>query len=115
MRNLIGWLIGAQLIAAMTCASAQQQTKPSVNLTMEHRHTIVEVLKDANIPHQTASGLEIGGAVPSSVQLSPLPPVVGAKVPQIKEHMYFLTSNEIVLVNEKDRTIAEIIKRDGSP
>ena len=104
--QIISWLTAAHLVSG---AIAQEQ-KSSVNLTMEHRHTIVEILKETGVQRQAADGLKPGEVVAASVQLTPVPAALGAKVPQIKEHMYFLTGNEIVLVSEKDRQIADVIE-----
>jgi hypothetical protein len=69
-------------------------------LTMEQQHIIVEYLRSEKIPSQSAASLTPRAAVPASVKLTPIPPQLGEKVPQIAQHLFFVTDSEIVLVSE---------------
>jgi hypothetical protein len=87
-------------------------TKRSVNLNEEDRHTIREiVLKDRKVqkaPENTK--VAIGEAVPQGVNLQPMPDDVTRKVPQLKNNTYFVMGEEVVIVEPKDNTVAEIVK-----
>jgi hypothetical protein len=87
-------------------------TKRSVNLNEEDRHTIREiVLKDRKVqktPENTK--ITIGEAVPQGVSLQPMPDDVTRKVPQLKNNTYFVMGEEVVIVEPKDNTVAEIVK-----
>ena len=87
-------------------------TKRSVNLNEEDRHTIREiVLKDRKVqkaPENTK--VAIGEAVPQGVNLQSMPDDVTRKVPQLKNNTYFVMGEEVVIVEPKDNTVAEIVK-----
>jgi Protein of unknown function (DUF1236) len=87
-------------------------TKRTVNLNEEDRHTIREiVLKDRKVqkaPESTKAA--IGEAVPQGVNLQPIPDEVTRKVPQLKNNTFFVKGEEIIIVEPKDNTVAEIVK-----
>ena len=87
-------------------------TKRSVNLNQEDRHTIREiVLKDRKVqkaPENTK--VAIGEAEPRGVNLQPMPEDVTRKVPQLKNNTFFVMGDEVVIVEPKDNTVAEIVK-----
>jgi hypothetical protein len=103
-------MISAQ---APTPAPAQREiaATPSVNLTQEQRHVIKELLKDLQV--EKASGdmqIAIGAAAPSTVQHHPFPPEVFQKVPQVRNHTFFLKDSRVVIVSPRDNTIADVIE-----
>jgi hypothetical protein len=83
-----------------------------VNLNEEDRHTIREiVLKDKKVqktPENTK--VAIGEVVPQGVNLQPVPDDVTRKVPQLKNNTFFVMGEEVVIVEPKDNTVAEIVK-----
>jgi hypothetical protein len=87
-------------------------TKRTVNLNEEDRHTIREiVLKDRKVqkvPESTK--VAIGETVPQGVDLQPMPDDVTRKVPQLKNNTFFVKGDEVVIVEPKDNTVAEIVK-----
>jgi hypothetical protein len=87
-------------------------TKRTVNLNEEDRHTIREiVLKDRKVqkvPENTK--VAIGEAVPKGVHLERVPDDVTRKVPQLKNNTYFVMGEEVVIVEPKDNTVADIVK-----
>ena len=87
-------------------------TKRTVNLNEEDRHTIREiVLKDRKVQKAPESTkVAIGEAVPQGVNLQPMPDDVTRKVPQLKNNTYFVMGEEVVIVEPKDNTVAEIVK-----
>ena len=97
---------------AIVLGAAAQQTTPPSNLTMEQRHTVAEFLKTAKAPRQTGIAPKEDDVIPSSIPLEPIPPELANKVPQIKQHMFFLTDKEIVLVRGSERRISHVITLD---
>jgi hypothetical protein len=87
-------------------------TKRTVNLNEEDRHTIREiVLKDRKVQKAPENAkVAIGEAVPQGVNLQPMPDDVTRKVPQLKNNTYFVMGEEVVIVEPKDNTVAEIVK-----
>src|SRR6476469_7110643 len=75
-----------------TSGTAQSHNADTVNLTMEQRHIIKEiVLKDLKIepPEQGQAAkvpMTVGDVVPNGIPLKPMPVEVAAKVPQVKSH-----------------------------
>jgi hypothetical protein len=95
-------------------ATPQQElppTSPRLNLTLEQRFTIREIIKDnktAGAPADVQAA--VGDPVPPGVTPQSMPSEVAQKVPQVKAHRYFLTAQQIVLVDPKDNKVAEVIK-----
>jgi hypothetical protein len=101
-----GTLAGAQT------PPPQQQlpTIPKLNLTLEQLHTIREFIKDTKTQATTQDvKASVGDPVPAGVNLQPMPPDVGRKVPSVRSHRFFISGQQIVLVNPSDNKVAEII------
>jgi hypothetical protein len=81
--------------------------KPAVNLTVEQRHVIKEiVLKDYNLNKAPAGiKLSIGEQKPPSVPALPIPVEVSDKVPQIRSHAFFIVGEQVVLVDSANRIV----------
>jgi hypothetical protein len=91
-------------------APAVVPTQPKINLTLEQRHVIKELIKDLNIqsaPKDTET--TVGATVPATINLSPMPQVVGEKVPQIKSHLFFVEDGKVVIVDPKENKIVDAI------
>jgi uncharacterized protein DUF1236 len=85
----------------------------TVKLTEEDRHTLREIiLRDMKVEKAHDSiKVAVGEAVPQGVHLQPIPADVTRKVPQIKNNTFFVKSDdEIVIVEPKDNTVADIVK-----
>src|SRR5215212_8980959 len=98
-----GWIVQAQAPSEQPAAATR-----SINLTVENRHVIKEIVKDLRV--QSAPGdvaLTVGATVPQSL-VHPLPEQVAAKVPQVKSHVFFIKDDKIVLVDPKDNKIVEV-------
>jgi hypothetical protein len=84
--------------------------QPKINLTLEQRHVIKEIIKDLNIaPAQQKIETALGATVPAAITLSPMPPIVSEKVPQIKSHLFFLEDGKVVIVDPKENKIVDAI------
>jgi hypothetical protein len=108
-------LIGSLVGAAAWAQTAPQQPQdvlapaPKLNLTLEQRHTIREFIKDMKADAADVKA-EIGEPIPQGVSPRPMPAEVGQKVPQVKSHRFFLTAQQIVIVDPKDNKVADVIK-----
>jgi hypothetical protein len=98
---------------------AQDAEKPAIapaprtiNLTQEQRFIIKENVKDLKLTKAQANATEtIGDRVPDDIELHPMPPEIGNKVPQAKSHSFFVKDgdNAIVLVSPSDQRVADVI------
>jgi hypothetical protein len=82
---------------------------PKLNLTLEQRHTIKELVKDMKADAADVQAA-IGEPIPPGVSPRPMPSAVSQKVPQVKSHRFFLTAQQIVIVDPKDNKVADVIK-----
>src|SRR5438874_11188017 len=116
-RTLAAPAVLASLLLIGPALYAQQPSGPtpparSVNLTVEQRHTIKEVIKDMKVENTGANvPTSIGDVVPASaVQLRPMPVEVASKVPQVRTHSYFVKDDHVVVVDPKDNRIADVVE-----
>jgi|SRR5215203_2292858 hypothetical protein len=87
----------------------------TINLTMEQRHIIKEIIiKDMKIaqpPDQAAKlPTEVGDTVPSGIPLQPMPVEVSAKIPQIKAHSFLVKDDKVIIVDPKDNKVAALVE-----
>jgi hypothetical protein len=84
---------------------------PRVNLNLEQRDTIRELVKELNVKSAAPeTPMAIGNTVPKDVELHPLPIRVGEKVAQVKSHLFFRKGAELAIVDPKDDKIVDVIK-----
>jgi hypothetical protein len=86
---------------------------PKLNLTLEQRHVIRELIKDAKPQSSGNPHPAIGDTVAQNVDLKPMPEEVAQKVPQVKTHRYFVADGQIVIVDPKDNKVADLIKLES--
>jgi hypothetical protein len=98
------------VVAAQTPSQEPVLPAPKLNLTLEQRHTIRELIKDAKPQSSGELRVEVGDTIPENVNLQPMPSQVAEKVPQVKSHRFFIADEQIVIVDEKDKKVADIIK-----
>jgi hypothetical protein len=85
-------------------------SQPKVNLSLEQRHIIKEIIKDLSIsPTQQNVDTSVGATVPATINLNPMPQVVAQKVPQIKSHLFFIKDGKVVIVDPKENKIVDAI------
>jgi hypothetical protein len=85
-------------------------TTRTSNLTLEQRHVIKEIIKDSKTENAPADiQVAVGDMVPKSLHLQLMPAEVGAKVSQIKTHLFFVQGARVVIVDPKDNKIIDII------
>ena len=83
-----------------------------INLTVEQRHVIKEIilkdLKFKDAAQANAPG-KVGDTVPPGVVLHPIPVEVSAKVPQVRTHSFFVKDDHVFVVDPKDNRVAEVV------
>jgi Protein of unknown function (DUF1236) len=110
MLSCISSIVPAQT-PAQTLPQAPAAISPKLNLTLEQRHVIKEIIKDMKIePTAVEVRAAVGEQVPQGINLQPMPGDVAQKVPQVKTHRFFVAGGEIVIVDPKDNVAAEVIK-----
>jgi len=81
---LVAALLGLSMPATAQAPGEPVATQPKINLTLEQRFIIKELIKDLNVPPAPANTeTSVGAIVPAAVKLNPMPAEVAAKVPQI--------------------------------
>ena len=99
------------LLAQAQPVPAPTVTSPKLSLTLEQRHTIREFIKDLKLaPTPSDVPVALGEPAPANASAQPMPPEIAQKVPQVKSHKLFVTSEEIVIVDPKDNVVADIVK-----
>jgi hypothetical protein len=84
---------------------------PRVNLSLEQRDTIRELVKELNVTSAAPeTPMTIGDTVAKDVELHPMPTRVGEKVSQVKNHLFFRKGAELAIVDPKDNKIVDVIK-----
>ncbi len=116
----VALVIGGSLSSSQEVLRAQEVDKPAIpvqartiNLTQEQRFIIKENVKDLELSKAPKDAPEtIGDPVPANIVLHALPSEVGAKVSQVRSHMFFIKdgNNVIVLVSPNDRRVADVIR-----
>jgi hypothetical protein len=110
--TLAATLPAAAQVPMTTTPPPAAMPSDSINLTMEQRHVIKEIiLKDLKIPAQGAHvAPKPGTSVPAGVTLQPLPVEVAAKVPQVRMHSYFVEDDKVIIVDPKDNKITTVVE-----
>lgn len=100
---------GAVLAAFL--ASVAVATAAEVNLTSQQKQAIAQsVQAEKGQPAPSGFLPKVGAAVPRSMSMHQLPTTVTAQVPAAKGLDYAkLNSNDILLIDPKDRRVADII------
>ena len=101
----------AEGAVAQTPPTDQRMIPPrSLQLSAQQDYVIKENLKDMHIEQvPRTKEITIGNKVPSDIGLHDFPPLVVEKVPKVKTYKFFITENQIVVVNPQ-KEIADIIK-----
>ena len=118
VKSLKRAVLASALAAILLAEGAVAQIPPaeriipprSIKLSAQQGYVIRENVKDMHIEQvPRKKGIRIGDKVPSDIGLHDFPPLVVEKVPKVKTYKFFITENQIVLVNPQ-KEIADIIK-----
>jgi len=101
-------------VPATVPSSPVVKAQETVNLTMEQKHIIKEIIikdmKIAEAADQAKVPTQVGEAVPAGIPLQPMPVEVSAKVPQVRTHSFFVEDDKVIIVDPKDNKIAALIE-----
>ena len=109
-------IVSLLFVGSITAGQAQnQQQSPVVsstlNLTMEQRHIIKEIVKGLKVENEPSKlQVGVGQVVPKAVLLRAMPADISDKVSQVKSHLFFLKNDKVVLVDPKDNKIVDVIE-----
>ena len=96
---------------AQTSPQGPAAVAPKLNLTLEQRHVIREIIKDMKTePAPAEVKPAVGDTIPADIKVQAMPDQVAKKVPQIKTHEFFVADGQIFIVDPKDNRVAEVIK-----
>ena len=96
---------------APTPAPAPEVRTSKINLTVEQRHVIKEIVKDMPVAKAPADApVTTGSAAPADAVLRSFPVEITEKVPQIKSHKFFVKGDQIVVVSPDGNNVVEIIE-----
>jgi hypothetical protein len=106
-------LIGALLLCTPGYSQAPKApgAARTVNLTLEQRHVIRELVKELKV--ETAKDdikVAAGDQLPGQIALQPVPPLIGQKVPSIKAHSLYVTQSQVIIVDPQDKKVVEVIE-----
>ena len=83
----------------------------TVNLTLEQRHTIRELVKELKVePGKEDLKVAAGDRLPAQVALQPVPPLLAEKVPSIKSHSLYVTQSQVLIVDPQEKRVVEVIE-----
>ena len=109
--------VEAQVPANAPASAPVVKPADTVNLTMEQRHIIKEIIiKDMKITEpqdrEAAAKLptQVGETVPSGIPLQPMPVEVSAKIPQLKAHSFLVKNDKVIIIDPKDNKVAALIE-----
>jgi hypothetical protein len=89
----------------------QELRTSKINLTVEQRHVIKEIVKDLPVAKAPDNApVTTGAAAPDGAVLRAFPTEITEKVPQIKSHKFFVKGSQIVVVSPDGNDVVEIIE-----
>jgi hypothetical protein len=106
-------LLHGTAIALVVCSSVSlaAAAEHALNLTSTQKHTIYQsVMNEKGQAAPSNFRASIGAKVPSSLTLHQLPSNVANQIPAAKNYEFAkLQNNEVLLVDPKNREVAEMI------
>jgi hypothetical protein len=103
-------------IAAAFLGSVAAATAQDLNLTAQQKQTIAQGVQTEMAQPAPAGFLpRVGAQVPREMTVRQLPSQVASQVPAARNLQFAkLDSNEVLLIDPKNRQVAEIIQSSGS-
>ena len=110
-KSLNGAAIALALIGGVALADAAQ-----LNLTAAQKQTIYQsVMNEKGQAVPASYQAKIGATPPQSLSLQALPTSLSKEMPAVKDYEFAkLQNNEVLLINPKDRQVAEIIMQQST-
>ena len=109
-KPVYGAIVAAAFLGTVAVASAD------LNLTPQQKQTIMQSVQSEQ-GQSAPPGFQpqVGASVPQSVPMRQLPSTVTTEIPGAKGLEYAkLSNNQILLIDPKDRRVAEIITPSGT-
>jgi hypothetical protein len=112
----IAWMFAPALVpipqsVAQAPAPGQEMRTSTINLTVEQRHVIKEIVKDMPVEKAPDSAkVTTGQAAPEGAVLRAFPSEITQKVPSIKSHKFFVKGQQVVIVSPDGNDVVEIIE-----
>ena len=109
------FLIIVVAVSILVSGPAQTQTPvlppaATIKLTAEQTHILKEiVLKDYNFPKSAAAEYKIGDVPPTDTKLESFPDAAVERVSAVRAYKFFLSGENIVVVDPRVNKIAEVI------
>jgi hypothetical protein len=109
-KSVYGAAVVAAFLGTVAVASAD------LNLTPQQKQTIMQsVQREKGQPAPVGFQPQVGASVPQSMPMHQLPSTVTTEIPAAKGLEYAkLSNNEVLLIDPKDRRVAEIIMPSGT-
>ena len=104
--------VGAQVPSNQPALPA----KDTVDLTMEQRHIVKElIIKDLKVAPPADHGAKqvptkVGETIPAGIPIQPMPVEVSAKIPQLKAHSFVVKDEKVIIVDPKDNKVAALVE-----
>jgi hypothetical protein len=110
-KNVYRAAVAAAVLGSLTVAAAAE-----INLTAQQKQAIMQSIQsEKGQPAPAGFQPRIGAPVPQSMTLRQLPSNITMQVPAAKELEFAkLENNEILLIDPKDRRVADIIMPSGT-
>jgi hypothetical protein len=108
-------LLSLLFVGSSATGQAQNQLQrpiasSTLNLTMEQRHIIKEIIKDLKFEDEPKNlNIRLGQVIPKTVLLRAMPLEASQKVSQVKNHLFFLKDGQVVLVDQKDNKVVDVV------
>jgi len=109
---LVAMLLFSGITLAAAESSAPTQSKDQLTLTSAQNKMLLQTVNKQNPKEQTAPvgfSASIGASVPASISISRLPNEAVKEVPAAKSYDFAMVQKKLLIVNPKDRKVAEII------
>jgi hypothetical protein len=115
-RNIMRKIIYRSAMTAAFLGSFAVASAAELNLTAQQKQDIIQSVQTEKGQPAPAGFLpKVGASVPQSMSMRQLPSSVATQVPAAKGLEYAkLNSNEVLLIDPKDRRVADIVTSSGT-
>jgi len=102
--------VGASAFALLASGYAMAQDEATVTILPAHEKVIHDYVVQEHMKPVDADGNYIvGGTVPETVELAPVPEQIYTTVPEVKKYRYFYWKDRVVFVDPDTRRIVDVM------